>query len=226
MSLPWRFMNSGQLPPALNMAIDEAMLESAATALSPTLRFYGWSEPAATFGYFQHYRDVADYTTLRPLIRRPTGGGLVPHDADWTYSLAFPPHSGWYGLSAWQSYERLHQWIAASLASVQVESSLAPTSWKEAPGRCFAGAERFDVLQEGRKIAGAAQRRTRSGLLIQGSIQPTPRGIARGDWEAAVLKTCPDGPIEWSPLRLESFTERAKHLVDTKYDRDEHNKRR
>ena len=47
-------------------------------------RFYAWLEPAATFGYFQRFAEVERMTLLRPLLRRPTGGGLVPHAADWT----------------------------------------------------------------------------------------------------------------------------------------------
>ena len=73
--------------------MDEALLRETATTSVATLRFYAWSEPAATFGYSQRYAELESMTRLRPLIRRPTGGGLVPHDRDWTYSLAAPPGS-------------------------------------------------------------------------------------------------------------------------------------
>src|SRR5262249_11796081 len=75
------------------------------------LRFYSWSEPAASFGYFQKYAEVGKMTLLRPLVRRPTGGGLVPHDADWTYSAVFPPTDAWYELKAIESYRCIHEWI-------------------------------------------------------------------------------------------------------------------
>ena len=96
----WLLMPSGPCPPAFNMALDEALLESMSRLGRPVLRFYGWTEPAATFGYFQKYADVERATHLRPLIRRPTGGGIVPHDADWTYSLVFPPGHEWHSLKA------------------------------------------------------------------------------------------------------------------------------
>jgi len=86
----WLLLNSGRCGSTFNMAMDEALLEAMPRFGQPVLRFYGWSEPAATFGYFQKFAEVERLTKLRPLIRRPTGGGLVPHDADWTYSLVFP----------------------------------------------------------------------------------------------------------------------------------------
>src|SRR6201996_7923753 len=96
-------LNSGKSEAALNMALDEALLEAMPRLQIPVLRFYGWIQPAATFGYFQKYEEVAVTTHLRPLIRRPTGGGIVPHDADWTYSAVFPPGHEWHALKAEES---------------------------------------------------------------------------------------------------------------------------
>ena len=114
-SHPWYLLPSGPGDPAFNMALDEALLEAAPRLGQPVLRFYSWTEPAASFGYFQRYAEIERLTPLRPLVRRPTGGGLVPHDADWTYSLAFPPSDEWYRLSATESYRRVHEWIQRGL---------------------------------------------------------------------------------------------------------------
>ena len=173
----WNLLNSGPGAADFNMAFDEVLLEFAIASGRPTLRFYGWTQRAASFGYFQRYTEVERLTLLRPLIRRPTGGGLVPHDADWTYSLVFPPTHWWYALRATESYERVHQWIRDAFAKLDVATELSPARRKEIPGQCFAGAERFDVLWHGRKIAGAAQRRNRHGLLIQGSVQHKPINV-------------------------------------------------
>ena len=100
------------------MALDEALLEATTSLGRPVLRFYGWTEPAATFGYFQRYDDIARTTHLRPLIRRPTGGGLVAHDADWTYSVVIPPTHPWHALSAVDSYRRMHEWVRAAFAKL------------------------------------------------------------------------------------------------------------
>ena len=195
----WNVIESGPCAADYNMALDEALLDSAATLGAPTLRFYGWTEPAATFGYSQHYKEIERLTQLRPLIRRPTGGGLVPHDADWTYSMVFPVNSAWYQLKAIESYERVHQWIHEAFASIGIETTLALERRKEIPGQCFVGAERHDVLWHGRKIAGAAQRRTKAGLLIQGSVQPPPLKLERAKWQAAMLT------VRWKPILVEGW---------------------
>jgi lipoate-protein ligase A len=181
----WLLLNSGKCDAAFNMALDEALLENVSRIGKPVLRFYGWTEPAATFGYFQNFSDVERVTHLRPLIRRPTGGGIVPHDADWTYSFVVPPNHEWHLLKAEESYRRIHEWIQHAFAKLNIETELAPCCKKSAPGQCFEGHEKFDLLWRGKKIAGAAQRRNKSGLLVQGSLQP-PVSPARTDWEKAM----------------------------------------
>ena len=181
----WLLLNSGKCAAAFNMALDEALLENVSQLGKPVLRFYGWTEPAATFGYFQKFAEVAAATKLRPLIRRPTGGGIVPHDADWTYSAVFPPGHDWHSLKAEESYRRIHDWLRQAFAKLKIETELAPCCKKSLPGQCFVGHEKSDLLWRGKKIAGAAQRRNKLGLLIQGSVQP-PVKMARTDWEQAM----------------------------------------
>ena len=222
-SMRWHLLNSLTTPPAENMAWDEALLEAAPQLGQSVLRFYGWTEPAATFGYFQKFSDVERMTELRPLIRRPTGGGLVPHDADWTYSVVVPPNHSWYELRAPESYERMHRWIQAAFASLGVATELAPCCRKEIPGQCFAGYEKSDVLCLGKKIAGAAQRRTKTGLLIQGSIQPPPSGVSRACWQEAMVG---DGSRFENFEEPPSLRERASVLAREKFSRAEHNRRR
>ena len=182
----WLLLNSGKCDSAFNMALDEMLLENAAPAGAPVLRFYGWTEPAATFGYFQKFSEVEAATKLRPLIRRPTGGGIVPHDADWTYSAIFPAGQEWHSLKAEESYRRIHDWLRLAFAELNIETELAPCCKKILPGQCFAGHEKFDLLWRGKKIAGAAQRRNKLGLLIQGSVQPPPLALGREDFEVAM----------------------------------------
>lgn len=186
--------STGRGEPAWNMALDEALLLRAAPRALPLLRFYGWTLPAATFGYSQHYADIARLTLLRPLIRRPTGGGLVPHDRDWTYSLAVPPDHPWCHLPALESYRTMHRWIVEAFTRLGIATELAPERRHDGPGQCFVGYEKCDVLGGGRKVAGAAQRRNRHGLLIQGSLQP-PVGALRAAWEEAMRQTAPPSLI-------------------------------
>jgi lipoate-protein ligase A len=206
------------------MALDETLLENCARLGMPVLRFYGWNTPAATFGYSQHYAQVSAWTALRPLIRRPTGGGLVPHDRDWTYSLVFPPEHRWYRFKAVESYCGVHQWVQRAFARIGVEGELAAAAQKPAPGQCFIGAERFDLLLAGAKVAGAAQRRTRSGLLIQGSVQPQGRQLDRNGWEEAMLGS---GDVRWRPLAPDAqLKERANELAAGKYEQTSYNQGR
>ncbi|MBI3879694.1 MAG: hypothetical protein HY301_06475 [Verrucomicrobia bacterium] len=224
----WLLLESGPGAPADNMAWDEALLLGAESLGAPVLRFYGWTQPAATFGYFQKISEVETWTPLRPLIRRPTGGGLVPHDADWTYNLVIPPAHEWFALRAEESYRRLHEWIRAAFARVQLAAELAPCGDKQLPGRCFAGPEKFDLTWSGNKIAGAAQRRTKHGMLIQGSIQPVPPGVARAAWEAAMRAEAEKMfGVKWEPLSVtDGLREQARELSTQKYSRTEFNRRR
>jgi len=224
----WLLLQSGPCDPAFNMALDEALLEAMPRLSKPVLRFYGWSEPAASFGYFQKFAEVERTTSLRPLVRRPTGGGIVPHVADWTYSLAFPPAHEWYSLRAAESYRRVHEWIRAAFARLDAQTGLAPCSRKAGPGQCFEGHEASDVLWRGKKIAGAAQRRTRAGLLIQGSVQPPPLSLAKIDWQQAVCDVAVrDFGVHWSEFELNtSLREQAERLALEKYSQATYNQKR
>jgi lipoyl(octanoyl) transferase len=223
-------LRSGKCESAYNMALDHALLETAGTGQLewPVLRFYGWIEPAASFGYFQKYVEVSQMTLLRPLIRRPTGGGLVPHDVDWTYSAVFPPNHPWYELKATESYQRIHEWIAAAFGKLGVETELAPECRKSLPGQCFIGYEKSDVLWCGKKIAGAAQRRTKAGLLIQGSVQPPPLKLSREDWEQAMCDVVKvEGGVMRPELKLHpAFLKHAQQLVETTYSQVTYNQKR
>jgi lipoate-protein ligase A len=224
----WYLLRSGPGEPALNMAWDEALLEAAAQLGRPVLRSYAWTEPAATFGYFQRHAEVERLTPLRPLIRRPTGGGLVPHDADWTYSVVVPPNDPWYRMSAVDSYRQMHEWIRDAFDELNHPTGLSPCRRQETPGQCFVGAEKFDLLHGGRKLAGAAQRRNRLGLLIQGSIQPPPETIARADWEHAMCAVLGrDAVVQWTPLLPEAtLCLRVRELADRKYSQPSYNRKR
>lgn len=224
----WFFLNSGPCAAAFNMALDHALLEFVPQLAAPVFRFYSWTEPVASFGYFQSYAEIGRITQLRPLIRRPTGGGLVPHEADWTYSVVFPPTHEWYALRAEESYRRVHEWVRAAFARLGVVTELAPCCRKSAPGQCFMGYEKSDVLCQGRKIAGAAQRRTKTGLLIQGSVQPPPLDLAPADWQSALgAVATAQFRAQWAELILPgALLTRAEELTRTKYSLPSHNAKR
>ena len=228
MPAPWLHLTSGPGLAAFNMALDEALLEAVAHLGHVVFRTYAWAEPAATFGYFQRWTEVERMTLLRPLVRRPTGGGLVPHVNDWTYSLVVPPQHDWYALAAVNSYQRLHEWMAAAFALLGLPTQLAATACAGRPGQCFAGATQADLLWRGRKVAGAAQRRTRHGLLIQGSVQPIPEPLSRAELAVAVRQAATPGLApHWLTMEpTADLVDRALRLADEKYSRQEYNRRR
>lgn len=149
---------------AMNMAIDEALLQS---AVRPTLRFFCWLRPALSFGYFGSFADVAHQGGDRDVVRRWTGGGIVLHGDDLTYSVVVP---GRLTISSNAVYSHIHGAIRMALPR-DMNIVLAAEAAPKLSEACFANPVEADVMFEGRKIAGAAQRRTRTGLLHQGSIQ-------------------------------------------------------
>lgn len=156
---------------AMSMALDEVLL---ADADAPLLRIYRWKCPAVSFGYFGKYARVAESWPGREIVRRMTGGGIVPHGDDLTYSLIVPGSHAFAALSPRDVYRRVHEAIGSLMALNGAAAILAPPPTKAGTGACFESPAEFDLLTQGKKIAGAALRRTERGLLVQGSIQDLP----------------------------------------------------
>ena len=165
---------------ATNMAIDSALMETV-PAGTAALRHYGWSEPSITFGYSQRYREVAakfaaDGITL---CRRSSGGGIVDHRNDWTYACIIHRQVPCAEIPATKLYATVHQAMSSALDSLGQPTTFAPcprqchakTPPTSGPDQCFIHPVMNDLLTpEGRKIAGAAMKRSRRALLIQGSL--------------------------------------------------------
>ncbi len=179
---------------AENMAADFMLLQRYPRPAAARYRHYGWRSQAFTFGYSQKIafiRSQLPEGVAADLCRRPTGGGLVDHRDDWTYALVIPRGHPLEEVRATQSYRVVHDALAASLREVGVPVTLKPTAEPREDaepagpaGVCFERAEIFDVVHTvtGAKIAGAAQKRNKRGLLFQGSIWRPAAGEAL-DWE-------------------------------------------
>ena len=211
---------------AFNMAADESLLEQLED--NPLLRIYRWSRAAISFGYFTRFAE------LRPgggceLVRRWTGGGIVEHGADFTYALVIP-RSGLAALGApGQSYQLLHRALAQALAKAGVETNalseeILPGNARPsgAPGcYCFAHPVAHDLMGGGRKLAGAAQRRTRRGLLHQGSVQGCGGELGSGieGWRERLAQSLPRALCAAPVWRSMTPTEEegAHRLAERKY---------
>jgi len=155
-------------PGPLNMAIDEVLLSIARPA---TLRFYRWNTPSVSFGYFVRFAEACAIAGNRPIVRRWTGGGIVPHGQDLTYSIMIGSKDAAFALASKIIYQRVHLALGSALREIGIVSALVQTEATKISDACFVNPVVSDVIENGRKIAGAAQRKTRNGLLHQGSIQ-------------------------------------------------------
>lgn len=227
-----------------NMAADEVLLHSAAAGTA-SLRFYGWRPATLSLGYFQSEALRQRDARLAALswLRRPTGGETLVHDEEVTYALALPMGSPWHGSEPW--LPRMHRLIAAGLATLGVAVHPHPTFDAASPDNvlCFLHHTTGDLLIDGHKVVGSAQRKQRGALLQHGAIllgqcPATPRlpGIREltgrtptvTDVVLAVLHalTADTGwtvtPADWTTEEQQ----RQHNLVATKYTQDRWNRKR
>lgn len=208
----------------MNMAIDEALLEHVAVS---SIRFYRWHSPALSFGYFGKLADVASYVGERDLVRRWTGGGIVFHGSDLTYSIVIPASDTAFSESSIWIYEKVHRALAHTLDKVGERAVVAGgvdpgpigsatrAAVTASNYNCFAKPVRADVMIDGRKVAGAAQRRVRLGLLQQGSIQGVDLGNGlAGRFARALSTNCSERKID------DEILNRAQELAHRKYGTD------
>lgn len=194
------------------MACDEALLQMTDVAV---LRVFRWSKPWISLGYFTPWQEAAAARTDLPVCRRWTGGGVVVHENDFTFALTAPRSEAWARLRPEESYRVVH----AALAGALRQAGHAATMFDgEARGgaACFAGPVRYDVIDGARKIAGGAQRRTKRGLLHQGSIQ---EANLNPDFAGAFAAALATETTTWdAPI---SFEETVATLDREKYGRED-----
>ena len=162
----WDYLQSPAADAATNMAVDHALLRFAVTRGRPLLRLYTWRQPAISYGYFQ--KKPTQFAGQYEIVRRPTGGGLVYHVNDSTYTVVIPPAHALYRLSTTDAYQAIHRAVAAALTAQTelLRQAQAPRGQYE----CFQNPVVGDVVAGDQKLAGGAQRRGRGGVLHQGSI--------------------------------------------------------
>ncbi len=156
-----------------NMAVDEWLLGQSE---QPILRVYKWQPHWGSFGYFVTDVDAAAALGDLQRVRRWTGGGIVNHTADWTYTLVFPGRDGLAGLKGPGCYCVIHRALAGALQELGHGVHMAGSGEPARGGECFIHPVEHDILDAaGKKMAGAGQRRTTSGLLHQGSLALRPQ---------------------------------------------------
>jgi lipoate-protein ligase A len=196
-----------------NMAVDEALLHTAAETGQATLRFYTWEEPTLSLGYFQTVAEREQHSASRacPLVRRASGGGAILHDRELTYSITLPQAAT--AAATADLYQVAHRSLIETLMTVGISAVLyqdsAPCaveakSDKAEPFLCFQRRTCFDIVCQGEKIVGSAQRRRKGAVLQHGSILlarsqcapelPGIRDLTQANLEAAELAAA------WLPI--------------------------
>lgn len=166
----WTIEESGPKSPEWNMESDSKRLE---IDPAPCLRFYEWDFPSATYGYFLNPSDFFKPNSLLSLARRPTGGGVILHLDDLAFSVIVPTSHPFYSLNSLHSYQMINSVVLEAIHKVvPFDGIFLQEDLPEAPrgGFCMAKPTKFDLLYEGKKVGGAAQRKTKKGLLHQSSL--------------------------------------------------------
>jgi len=179
----WSIVDTGIASAETNMALDVQLLEDLASGLQkqPILHFYDWQLPSATYGYFTDPYQLLDAAGVNQLdlqlARRPTGGGIIFHLADFAFSILVPANHRDYSVNILDNYAFVNRLVIevikgftdqhASLSLLPIEPAAID---RHAGHFCMASPTKYDVILDGYKVGGGAQRRTKHGFLHQGSI--------------------------------------------------------
>lgn len=183
MKAKWRFIDSNNRSPYYNMALDEALLEwHSKGEIPPTIRFYGWNPPTLSIGYFQKAEKEINFDKVKELglgfVRRPTGGRGVLHDEELTYSVIVSEEYPNMPKTVTEAYRVISEGLLEGFRSLGLEAYFAiPRSEEEKNSLknprssvCFDAPSWYELVVEGRKIAGSAQTRQKGVILQHGSI--------------------------------------------------------
>lgn len=179
----WNFINTGSKNPYYNMAMDEALLNFVSRGeIDPVIRFYTWNPATLSIGYFQRLQKEIDIDKVKEkgygLVRRQTGGRGVLHDKELTYSVIVPESHPNMPSTVTEAYKIISQGLLEGFKNLGFETYFAIPRSKEERDKlkqprssvCFDAPSWYELVVEGRKIAGSAQTRQKSVILQHGSI--------------------------------------------------------
>lgn len=179
----WNFINTGSKNPYYNMAMDEALLNFVSRGeIDPVIRFYTWNPATLSIGYFQRLQKEIDIDKVKEkgygLVRRQTGGRGVLHDKELTYSVIVPESNPNMPSTVTEAYKIISQGLLEGFKNLGFETYFAIPRSKEERDKlkqprssvCFDAPSWYELVVEGRKIAGSAQTRQKGVILQHGSI--------------------------------------------------------
>jgi len=158
--------------------LDEAIYRSNHTKYAPpTLRFYGWSKPSVSLGYFQNAEKEVDLQACQKqgidLVRRPTGGKAVLHGQDVTYAVVAKETNPLFPKDILGTYKVISHCIAEGLSLLGIKAVMSPELRKitgSLKAFCFSEPSQYELLVQGKKICGSAQARSHGVFLQHGSL--------------------------------------------------------
>jgi len=158
------------------MAVDELLMRRVVKNGAPVLRFYRWSAPCVTVGYFEDVARASRHFGRYPVVRRITGGGAVLHGEDLTFSLALPVPAPYFANDVKSSYLKINEAVRVGLRAEYPKMDYADCrtvpsqSAKQRERICFDAPSCYDLLSAGKKVLGGSQRRTNGILLHQSTM--------------------------------------------------------
>ncbi|MFZ3590305.1 lipoate--protein ligase family protein [Bacillus sp. DJP31] len=179
----WNYIDSGDCSPAYNMALDEALLDWHSKGLiPPTIRFYGWNPATLSIGYFQKVEKEINLEVVHSnglgFVRRPTGGRGVLHDQELTYSVIVTEDYPDMPKTVTEAYRVISEGILEGFKLLGLDAYFAVPKTEEEreslknprSAVCFDAPSWYELVVEGRKVAGSAQTRQKGVILQHGSI--------------------------------------------------------
>lgn len=174
----WEFLDTGVNSAAKNMAIDRKLLDDLDKISKPIFHAYDWIAPSITYGYFTAPENGLHLDRLLEkgieIAKRPTGGGYTLHFGDFAFSILIPASSSFYSKNTLENYALINSAIGKTLErafNIPLTKLLENCIPCNTPARfCMAHPVKNDLIIDGRKVSGGAQRRTRYGYLHQGAI--------------------------------------------------------
>lgn len=178
--MAWNILETKATSAEENMQLDAKLLENLEGGERPILHLYEWEKQSATFGYFVKPEDLLDLAEAKKrgldLARRPTGGGVVFHLWDLAFSVLVPAKSKLFSTNTLDNYNLINQVVKDVVKEFIGKDEIgltpddAPFQDQTCTHFCMARPTKYDVMLQGKKIAGAAQRKTKDGFLHQGTI--------------------------------------------------------
>lgn len=179
----WYFINSGPCSPSYNMALDEALLDLHSEGeIPPVIRFYEWNPATLSIGYFQRAEKDINFEALKEqnlgFVRRPTGGRAVLHDSELTYSIIVSEQYPNMPATVTEAYRVLSEGLLLGFQNLGLDAyfSIPDTEEKLADLKkpksavCFDAPSWYELVVEGKKVAGSAQTRQKGVILQHGAI--------------------------------------------------------